>query len=193
MKHVVTSALLSLLVMACSSTVSQPAAKISLLYVQTASSGSLEPSGGSAGKYRLVLNDVSPRVVYFSDRPNRMAGQVSTAEFLDKIGFGGSLDPNAAIEVAEGTPDSDLIIGALSKPAYDEKSRTLSYEITILETPRKGLAVYSDRMDKRLPAHFGAVALFIDDEPCPISCNPSVGCCPGLTCSGHAGGYHCAR
>jgi len=205
MKLATGSAILSLLVISCASTPPQPATKISLLYVQTASSGSLEPLGGSAGKYRLLLDEVSPRVVLFSDRPNRIAGQVSTTEFLDKIGFGGSIDPNAAIEVAEGSPDSDLIIAALSKPAYDAQSRTLSYEITILETPRKALAVYSDRMDKKLPAHFGAVALFIDDAPCPAACGTPlhtgcheggndwpadkpcppasvVQCCPGMHC-----------
>ncbi|HEX9501515.1 MAG TPA: hypothetical protein VGA10_07680, partial [Thermoanaerobaculia bacterium] len=128
---------LCLLALACSSTAPSPG-PASLLYVQTASSGSFEPLPGT-NKYRLVLSDVSPRVIYFTDRPNRIAGQVSTAEFLDKIGFGGPLDPNAAIEIAEGTPDSDLVIGALSKPAYDAPSRTLSYEVAVLETPRKGL------------------------------------------------------
>ena len=177
---------------ACASTTPPPQAPpVSLLYVQTASSGTFEPVAGSTNKYRLVLNDVSPRVVYFSDRPNRMAGQVSTKEFLDKIGFGGSLDPNAAIEIAEGAPDSDMVIAALSKPAYDAESRTLSYEVTVLETPRKGLAVYSERMDRRLPAHFGAVALFIDDEPCPIACTREGECCPGRQCMGHAGVTHC--
>jgi hypothetical protein len=184
---------LCLVAVACSSTAPPPASRVSLLYVQTASSGTFEPVSGSTNKYRLVLSDVSPRVIYFADRPNRIAGQVSTAEFLDKIGFGGPLDPNAAIEIAEGTPDSDLVIAALSKPAYDAQSRTLSYEVAVLETPRKSLAVYSDRMDRRLPAHFGAVALFIDDEPCPIACSRSFQCCPGQQCRGHAGASICGR
>ena len=176
---------------ACASTTPpSQAPAVSLLYVQTASSGSFEPLPGT-NKYRLLLTDVSPRVVYFSDRPNRIAGQVSTAEFLDKIGFGGPLDPNAAIEISEGTPDSDLVIAALSKPVYDAHARTLSYEIDVLETPRKGLAVYSERMDRRLPMRFGAVALFIDDEPCPISCTRQGQCCPGHECMGHAGASHC--
>jgi hypothetical protein len=182
-----------LFLVACASTTPPPqASRVSLLYVQTASSGSFEPLPGT-NKYRLVLSDVSPRVIYFADRPNRIAGQVSTTEFLDKIGFGGPLDPNAAIEIAEGTPDSDLVIAALSKPAYDAQSRTLSYEVAVLETPRKGLAVYSDRMDRRLPAQFGAVALFIDDEPCPIACSQSFQCCPGQKCHGHAGASICGR
>jgi hypothetical protein len=182
-----------LFLVACASTTPPPqASRVSLLYVQTASSGSFEPLPGT-NKYLLVLSDVSPRVIYFADRPNRIAGQVSTTEFLDKIGFGGPLDPNAAIEIAEGTPDSDLVIAALSKPAYDAQSRTLSYEVAVLETPRKGLAVYSDRMDRRLPAQFGAVALFIDDEPCPIACSQSFQCCPGQKCRGHAGASICGR
>lgn len=170
MKH--PALLLFVLVIACSPTASQPTgentqrkppSEVSFLFVQMASSGSFEPVAGSTNKYRLVLNDVSPSVVYFSDRPNRLAGQVSTTEFLEKIGFGGKVDPNAAIDIAGGAPDSDLIIAALTKPAYDTESRTLSYEIAILETPSEGLAIFSKRMDKRLPAQFGTVALFVDD------------------------------
>ena len=64
---------------ACASTTPPPASRVSLLYVQTASSGIFEPLAGT-NKYRLVLSDVSPRVIYFADRPNRIAGQVSTAK-----------------------------------------------------------------------------------------------------------------
>ena len=167
----------------------QPQA-VSLLYVQTATSGTFQPLPGT-NKYRMVLSDVSPRAVYFSDRPNRIAGQVSTKEFLDKIGLGGPLDPNAAIEIAEGTPDSDLVIAALSNPTYDAQTRTLGYDVALLQTPRKGLAVYSDCADRRLPPNFGAVALFIDDEPCPIACTRQGQCCPGRECMGHAGASHC--
>jgi len=164
--------------------------------VQTASSGTFEPIAGT-NRYRMVLSDVSPSVVYFSDRPNRMAGQVSTKEFLDRIGFGGPLDPNAAIEIAEGTPDSDLVIAALSNPTYDPQTRTLGYDVAVLETPRKGLAVYSERADRKLPANFGAVSLFVDDAPCPIACapaDPHRQCCPGLSCE-RAGpaGWNCVK
>ena len=159
----------------------KPPAKVSLLYVQTAGSGTFEPVAGSSSKFRLVLNDVAPAVVYFSDRPNRLAGQVSMQRFLKQIGFGGKLDPNAAIDIGGADPNSDLIVAALDKPAYDPKARTLSYEITVLDKAREGLATFSKRMDKRLPAQFGAVAIFIDDAPCG-DCSKGGQCCPGFYC-----------
>jgi hypothetical protein len=159
--------------------------------VQTASSGTFEPLAGSTNRYRLVLNDVSPTVVYFSDRPDRVAGHVTTSDFLTKLGFGGNLDPNAAIDIAQGEPDSDLVIAALNKPIYDKTKRMLTYEITVLETPREGLASFSARMDKRLPAQFGPVALFIDNASCPIGCMSDASCCAGFKCAGRAGARTC--
>lgn len=184
-------AFLFILLAGCSSTPVQPQPATSLLYVQTASSGTFEPLGGSTDRYRLVLNDVSPTVVYFSDRPYRMAGHVTTSQFLKKLGFGGALDPNAAIDIAEGQPESDLVIAALAKPVYDAQSGTLTYEIAVLETPREGLAAFSQRMDKRLPPRFGAVALFVDNAPCPIGCGQDADCCPGMHCLGRAGARMC--
>lgn len=173
--------LLFAVLLPCSLLAADKPAKVSLLYVQTAGSGTFEPVAGSTNKFRLVLNDVAPSVVYFSDRPNRLAGQVSTEQFLKKIGFGGELDPNAAIEIEAAPSESDLIVAALSKPAYDARSRTLSYQITVLDTARAGLASFSKQMDKRLPARFGSVALFIDDAPCG-DCSGNGRCCPGFYC-----------
>ena len=46
-----------------------------------------EPISGSERKYRLVLDGVSPNVIYFSDRPTRLAGQITQNEFSEGIGF----------------------------------------------------------------------------------------------------------
>jgi hypothetical protein len=159
----------------------KPPAKVSLLYVQSAGSGTFEAIAGSNRKFRLVLHDVAPSVVYFSDRPNRLAGQVSMRQFLGKIGFGGKLDPNAAIDIAGAPSLSDLIVAALDKPVYDPLTKTLSYEVTVLNAAREGLASFSARMDKRLPARFGPVAVFIDDAPCG-DCSKGGQCCPGFYC-----------
>ena len=188
------TALLTIMVAACSSTTpqQQKPPEVSLLYVQTATSGTFEPIAGSNNKYRLVLSGVSPSVVYFSDRPNRLAGHISEEAFLKGIGFGGKLDPNAAIDIQGGAADSDLIVVKLDKPAYDASSGMLSYEISILETAREGLQMFSRRMDKQIPAHFGSVAVFIDSAPCQNrACGSGVfgmtqygdpGCCPGTHC-----------
>jgi hypothetical protein len=184
----------------------KPPAKVSLLYVQSAGSGIFEPVAGSSTRFRLVLNDVAPSVVYFSDRPTRLAGQLSMAEFLKGIGFGGDRDPNAAIDIEGAPAENDLVVAALSKPAYDAQSKTLSYEITVLKTAGRALASFSKRMDTGLPPRFGAVALFIDDGGCggdqtvcgstghlPAPDNNFITfaqkiCCPGFACTGFKGG-----
>lgn len=164
-----------------------PAKSVSLLYVLTADSGTIEPLEGARGQYALQLKGVSPNVVYFSDRPNRIAGQVSVADFLKSIGFGGKLNPNAAIDVQGGAKEGDLIVVALGQPVYNAASSSLRFFITILDAPRPGLASFSKRMDKAIPRKFGAVALFIDDAACvPLEafCYPNMPpCCPGLFCT----------
>lgn len=158
--------------------------EISLLYLQTASSGTLKPLPGRTNAFQLVLNEIAPNVVYFSDRPNRLVGVVPMAEFLKTIGFGGELNPNAVISIEKGSKDSDLIVVTLAKPVYDKSRRTLTYESVILESAEGDLAIFSERMDKRLPAAFGPVVLFIDDNQCAGNgeyCGP-IRCCPTFEC-----------
>jgi hypothetical protein len=52
----------------------QPSTKVELLFVQNATSGSFD------GK-TLTLNGVGP-TLFFSDRPERITGQLSTSEFV---------------------------------------------------------------------------------------------------------------
>jgi hypothetical protein len=136
-----------------------------LLFVQVADSGSLIPKEGSPGQFVLTLNGIAPQTVYFSDRPSRVAGHVTTGSFLEGLGFSDNNPPNAAIEVAQAAADEDTIIVELRHPVYDGAKATLRYDVTIMPDAKGGLAYYSTRRDDKLPRQFSNVSLFIDDCP----------------------------
>lgn len=53
---------------------------VSVLYVLTARAGVIAKAGKDG--YTLTLNDVSPQVLWFTDRPNRKAGMLPTRGFI---------------------------------------------------------------------------------------------------------------
>ncbi|MCB0334723.1 MAG: hypothetical protein KDD62_00415, partial [Bdellovibrionales bacterium] len=67
----------------------------------------------------LILNDVDPEVIYFSDRPNRVAGEISLPQWLRSFSFSPSA-PNAAAVVEDGQAEADVVIVALANPHYDD-------------------------------------------------------------------------
>ena len=141
------------------------------LFVQVADSGSLVPKEGAAGQYVLTLNGVAPQTVYFSDRPARVAGHVTTDSFLKGLGFSDKNPPNAAVEVAQAAEDEDTIVVELRHPVYDAAKATLQYDVTIMADAKGGLAYYDKKRDNKLPRAFSNVSLFIDDcPPAQVTC-----------------------
>ncbi len=124
------------------------------LYVQTAHSGTLSAEQAD-GKRTLVLKNVSPSTVYFSDRPDRITGHGSTAEFIAQWSDGEnsfqSDPPNAALDII-GEHSQNISIIELMKAKYDVQNKTLEYEVIILDSETDGA----------LPQSFGEAALFID-------------------------------
>jgi hypothetical protein len=153
------------------------------LFVQTAVSGrgELNPAAGTpevdgtpvpAGGASLLvtLEGHSGQTIYFSDRPDRIVGATPTEQFLDTLGFSPTNPPNAAL-VAEFQAGQGVVVLELIQPTYDPDTGTLTYGAEVLEgyegenlTP-----VLTDQVAERLPAEFGASALFIDgyDPDCP--------------------------
>ncbi|MCP4229150.1 MAG: hypothetical protein GY771_03255 [bacterium] len=111
------------------------------LFVLSAESGTYEDG-------KLTLKSV-PAVLYFSDRPNRIAGHISLEEFV-KI-WGEGIDsfkadpPNATLSILEEDGNTDIIV-ELMNPLLIENGVT--FDITIL--------------DGKIPVSFGSSALFID-------------------------------
>ena len=105
---------------------------------------------------KLTLKGVSPTTIVFSDRPERLAGHMSTAEFIPfwKEGKDSFLSdpPNATLSILGTGKITDVVV-VLRDPVL--KGDELSYDIRVLEG--------------EMPAGGGAVSLFIDAIGRPLT------------------------
>jgi hypothetical protein len=142
------------------------------LFVQTFSAGTLAPKAGEDGTYVLTLESPVEQTVYFSDRPERIVGAVSTDEFLEALGFSPTNPPNAAL-VAQTDAGEDVVVLELLNPRYTRSygdgaaPGTLTYDVRVLaDYQGTGLASLAERrIDDDFSERFGAASLFIDDCP----------------------------
>jgi len=117
------------------------------LYTMSAKSGTYENG-------RLTLNEV-PLVVYFSDRPARISGQLSIQVFTQ--GWGTGTDsfkndpPNATLSIL-GKDGNQNIVVELSEPDVKVMEGKISFKVRVL--------------DGELPTSFEQSTLFIDEEVC---------------------------
>ena len=106
----------------------------------------------------LTLRGVSPSTLYFSDRPERVVGHMTTEQFVEQWTEGPNSffeDPPNAVLSYVGTGEdmpSDAVV-VLRDPVVSGSS--LSYSIEVLEGA--------------VPAESGAVTLFIDPLGRPLS------------------------
>ena len=121
----------------------KPDTQMELLFVQNAAAVVFENG-------TLTLKGVSPSVIFFSDRPKRVAGHVALPGFLDAWDEGKDSfaedPPNAALSiVGDGTVTSVIVEIANPQLQGDD----LSYEIV-------------QTLEGELPATGGISSLFID-------------------------------
>lgn len=113
----------------------------SFLFVLSARSGTFKDG-------KLTLKDV-PLVVYFSDRPDRIAGHLSLEKFVELWGKGPDSfkadPPNATISIFDESGNNDVV---LELSNLQLKGNTLTFEVRVLE----GNTTKS----------FGRASLFID-------------------------------
>jgi len=121
------------------------------MFVQTA-------QGAASDGVTLTLRGVTPSTLYFSDRPQRVVGHMTTADFVDLWDEGENSfeedPPNAVLSFLgprEDAPDDAVVI--IRGPRLSDG--TLSYSVEVLE----GV----------LPAETGPVTLFIDPFGRPLS------------------------
>ena len=121
------------------------------MFVQTAQE--IESAGGT-----LTLRGITPSTLYFSDRPQRIVGHMTTADFVDLWGAGENSfetdPPNAVLAFLEPgaeAPDDAVIV--IKEPRLTDGE--LSYSIEVLEGA--------------VPANTGPVTLFIDPFGRPLS------------------------
>ena len=122
------------------------------MFVQTAEG--IESDGQS-----LTLRGITPSTLYFSDRPKRVVGHMSTADFVDLWGIGDNSfetdPPNAVLAFLEPGADvpNDAVV-VLKDPNLDGNG-DLVYSIGVLEGT--------------VPKRAGPVSLFIDPFGRPLS------------------------
>ena len=121
------------------------------MFVQTAQG--IDSAGGT-----LSLRGITPSTLYFSDRPQRVVGHMTTTDFVDLWGAGENSfetdPPNAVLSFLEPGADvpEDVVI-VIKEPKLTNGD--LSYSIEVLEGA--------------MPADAGPVTLFIDPFGRPLS------------------------
>ncbi len=119
-----------------------------LMFVQSAEDLKVDPAKST---FRLVK--VNQQTLYFSDRPQRIAGHIKMADYLKewtakagKDNFGVD-PPNATLSVYEpGKPENTLVVVKLTNPVVDGADLIYSYKV----------------INGTMPAKGGATSLFID-------------------------------
>jgi non-ribosomal peptide synthetase component E (peptide arylation enzyme) len=136
---------------AAAQTAAQDAKQADYLFVQTANAMSFDKATN-----KLTLHGVSPVTVFFSDRPERIAGNMKTSAFVPFWSQGKdsflSDPPNADISVVEGK-ELRQIVAVLKSPELN--GRDLSYTVKILQG--------------EMPAKAEEVSVFIDVIGMPMT------------------------
>ena len=121
------------------------------MFVQTA-------KGMTSDGLTLTLNDVTSSTLYFSDRPKRIVGHMTTVDFVDLWAEGDNSfeedPPNAVIaflEPGDQAPDDAVVV--IKQPRLEDGH--LSYSI--------------ETLDGTVPTQSGPVTLFIDPFGRPLS------------------------
>lgn len=105
-----------------------PAAdQLEFLFVQTADSAMLADGV-------LRMGGVNPATIYFSDRPDRVAGHLTTEEFVATWGEGedsfASNPPNATLSILAGEQPQEIVV-TITEPRLEDGD--LVYNVSILE------------------------------------------------------------
>lgn len=114
--------------------------------------------GVTATNTSMTLVGASPSTLYFSDRPERVVGHMTTQQFVDQWNDGensfGSDPPNAVLSFADPGEDTlDDAVVVLREPVIGDES--ITYAIEVLEG--------------EVPAEAGPCTLFIDPLGRPLS------------------------
>jgi hypothetical protein len=115
-------------------------------------------------KGTLTLKDVAPATIFFSDRPERLAGHMATADFVLEWQEGTGKEsfhadpPNATLSIFGKDEIVDIVV-ELKNPRL--KGNELMYDIGVLEG--------------ELPTTSGFCSLFIDPVGRPLSPTSAAG------------------
>lgn len=121
------------------------------LYVQSA-------QGVTSANGSMTLQGLAPATLMFSDRPERIVGHLSSAQFVEGWGDGDNSfvedPPNAVLSfLASGEETPEDVVVTLTSPRLD--GETLTYDVNVLEG--------------KMPDATGPCSLFIDPVGRPLS------------------------
>jgi len=109
--------------------IQQELAEIEAMFVQTAQSM-------SAGGDSITLHGLTPHTIFFSDRPQRVVGHLTSKQFVDEWDKGDNSfsedPPNAVISFlrsGDQTPEDAVVV--IKEPRLDEDE--LTYGVEVLE------------------------------------------------------------
>ncbi len=123
--------------------------KVELLYVQNSHDVLVE-------KHRLTLKKISATTIYFSDRPQRVAGHMTTTAFVAEWGRGensfAANPPNANLSIFNKNEIIDVVVTLMNPRLVGED---LIYDINILQEDSQGVS--------------GQCSVFIDPVGRPLS------------------------
>jgi hypothetical protein len=109
------------------------------LFVQSAKSLTFDKATS-----KVTLEGVSPATVFFSDRPDRIAGNMTTAAFIPFWSQGkdnfASNPPNADISILEGS-ELRQVVAVLQDPVLQGDNLTYTVKILQGDMPAKGADV----------------------------------------------------
>src|SRR5271169_4587066 len=116
---------------AASQTAPSASSKIQLMFVQSAEDLKVDPSKNT---FRLVK--VNQQTLYFSDRPQRIAGHMKMDQYLAEWAKAEGPDnfssdpPNAILSVYEpGKDNNTVVVVKISHPVVDGNDLVYSYKI----------------------------------------------------------------
>ena len=103
----------------------------------------------------LTLQGISPDTLYFSDRPQRIVGRVTTQAFVEHWATGTDSfkadPPNAVLSVLHRPTPQDIVV-VLKQPRLD--GANLAYEVEVLDGPKtvrgEQVAVFIDLIGRPL-------------------------------------------
>jgi hypothetical protein len=112
--------------------------ELQLMFVQTAAGNEVDTAAQT-----LRLKDVVPQALYFSDRPERVAGHVTMAGYLEEWTKGkdnfGEDPPNATLSVYEpGPSENTTVVIEIMQPVVDGTDITYVYKLINGEMPTAG-------------------------------------------------------
>ncbi len=108
-------------------------------------------------EHSLTLKGIGPTVLFFSDRPERIAGHMTNERYL-KLWTEDGKDsfladpPNATVSILNGDEAKDVVV-TLSNPRLDGEDVTYDIKVIKGKMPEKG----------------GPCAVFIDIIGCPLT------------------------